>query len=148
MNAIEHLESQHGDIEDLFHELGLAKDIATRSVILSELGTSLLSHAASERQLLAALMLRHHDESLVACSQKQRAADRTLSTLLAIDPADTTFDAQLGRLQDSFEACVEHEETELFPLIRALVAPAQLPLERLRADVTPRPAPPAILSAA
>jgi len=147
MNAIQHLESQHGDIEDLFHELGLAQDLATRSVILSELGTSLLSHAASERQLLAALMVKHSDESLVACSQKQRAADRTISALLAIDPADATFDAQLARLQDSFEACVEHEETELFPLIRALVARAQLPLERRGRDA-PRSAPSAILRAA
>jgi hypothetical protein len=147
MNAIEHLESQHGDIEDLFHELGLAKDVATRSAILAELGAHLVSHAASERQLLAALTAKFRDERLVACSQKQRAADHTIGALLAIDPSDATFESQMERLQDSFEASVEHEETELFPLIRALVVPAQLPLEPRRGDV-PRSAPTAILRAA
>jgi hypothetical protein len=140
MNAIEHLESQHGDIEDLFHELGLAKDVATRSAILAELGADLVSHAASERQLLAALMAKYGDERLIACGQKQRAADRTIGALLAIDPSDATFESQMEHLQDSFEACVEHEETELFPLVRALVAGAPLPLEPLRGDV-PRSAP-------
>jgi hypothetical protein len=148
MNAIEHLESQHGDIEDLFHELGLSKDVATKSLILSELGAGLVSHAASERRLLAALMAKHHDASLLASSQKHRAADRTISALLAIDPENAAFDSQLARLQDSFEACVEYEETVLFPLIRGLVAGAALPVQQRRANVTWRSTPSALLRAA
>jgi hypothetical protein len=121
MNAIEHLESQHSDIEDLFYELGLAKDVETKSQILAELGASLVSHAASERRLHAALMARHGDEGLVTAWQKQEDGDAIVAALLELDPADATFEAKTGRLQDLFEASVEHEETQLFPRIRGLV---------------------------
>jgi hypothetical protein len=121
MNAIEHLESQHSDIEDLFHELGLAKDVETKSQILAELGASLVSHAASERRLHAALLARHGDEGLVTAWQTQEDAHAIVAALLVLDPADASFEAKTERLQDLFEASVEHEETELFPRLRGLV---------------------------
>lgn len=121
MNAIAHLESQHSDIENLFYELGLAKDDATKSLILAELGANLVAHAASERRLNAALMAKYGDEGLAASWKKQGEAEDIIAALLEIDPSEGTFAAQIAHLQDVFESRVEHEETELFPRIRGLI---------------------------
>lgn len=116
MNHLETLMKQHGDLEELFHEIALAKDVPTRAAIFDELTTALVAHTALEEQLLRREVVRAPRESgLWEAWEGRLRVERVIVALAAIDPADATFAARIATLQDLFEDRIEYEETRLFP---------------------------------
>ncbi|HVZ74899.1 MAG TPA: hemerythrin domain-containing protein [Polyangia bacterium] len=138
MDAIERLEHQHGRIEDLFHEITLARDLPIRCEILGELGRELIAHVALEERLIHRAAARAPREAGLWDDWESRLrVERVAVALADVDPRGETFDAKIEKLQDLFEERLEYEETQLFPKLRqwgeiaatADVAPAAATME-------------------
>ena len=116
MDQIEALKAQHGDLDDLFHEIALAKDDPTKAEILAELGRALIAHVALEERLIhRAAAKAPREAGLWDAWEARLRVERIVIALAAIDPADATFIAKVASLQDLLEERIEYEETQLFP---------------------------------
>jgi hypothetical protein len=116
MDQIELLKSQHGDLDDLFHEIALAKDVPTKAEILAELGRALVSHVALEERLIhRAAATAPREAGLWDAWEARLRVERIVIALAAIDPEHETFGAKVASLQDLLEDRIEYEETQLFP---------------------------------
>lgn len=121
MNNFDQLQTQHGELEDLFHEISLAKDVPTRAAILEELASALISHTALEERLLRReVALAPRQSGVWEAWEGRLRVERVIVALAAIDPADATFAAKVASLQDLFEDRIEYEETILFPKLQRL----------------------------
>src|SRR4051794_30389604 len=97
MDMIEKLEAHHGAFEDLFHDLGVAREPERRAAIFDELASLLVSHVAVEERLL-----RHwlgsapREVGLLASWESRLRVERIITVLAAMDPADASFGTQLA----------------------------------------------------
>jgi|SRR5882672_1796108 len=136
MDQIAALETQHSDLEDLFHEITLAKDLPTKAGILEELASKLIAHVALEDRLLRrAVATAPRESGLLEAWEGRLRVERIIMALAAIDPGDETFGAKIADLQDVFEDRIEYEETQIFPKLRRFAprrAPRGLPSGRAR----------------
>jgi hemerythrin superfamily protein len=116
MDYIERLKAEHGDLDDLFHEISLAKDAATRAEILGEIGRLLLAHVALEETLICqAAAFAPRENGLWEDFETRLRVERIVGALDAIDPAHTSFAAKVTSLQELVEERIEYEENQLFP---------------------------------
>ena len=119
MDRIDELEAQHRRLEDLFHEIGLARDLGTRAEILGELGRELIAHVALEERLIhRAATAAPREAGLWEDWVDRLRVERLAFALGAIDPSAPSFSAQVASLQDLFEERLEPEETRLFLKLR------------------------------
>lgn len=121
MTNFDKLQTQHGELEDLFHEISLAKDVQTRTSILEELASALISHTALEERLLRReVALAPREAGVWEAWEGRLRVERVIVALSAVDPAAESFAAKIGALQDLFEDRIEYEETVLFPKLQRL----------------------------
>jgi hypothetical protein len=133
MHPIEALKAQHSHLEDVFHEISLARDVQTRAEILEELAKDLIAHVKLEERLLRrALFSAPREAGLWEDWEGRLRLERVIVALGAIDPSEASFSARIASLQDLFEDRIEHEETKLFPKLERFVTSRVAPL-------TPRP---------
>jgi len=119
MDPINELEAQHSHLEDVFHEILLAKDVPTRTEILQELGGELIAHIGLEERLLRrALFSAPREAGLWEDWEGRLRLERVVIALGAIDPSAETFLARVAALQELFEDRIEYEETRLFPKLQ------------------------------
>jgi hypothetical protein len=116
MDIIATLKGQHCQLEDLFHDMSVAKGADRRSRIFEELCDTLVAHIGLEERLLRVAVGRAPRESgLLEAWEARLRVERVITMLAAMDVSSPGFDAELARIQDLFEDRVEHEELHLFP---------------------------------
>jgi hemerythrin superfamily protein len=127
MNAIELLESQHREVEDLFEEIEDSDDLDTKADLFEQLADKLAIHAAiEEHHFYPAVKEKRTEDILLESLQEHLAIKRVLADLLNNNVEDETFDAQLTVLKETVSHHVEEEESDLFPKVRKVLSKDQL----------------------
>jgi len=120
-DAIELLESQHREVEEIFSQIEDADDPATKNDLFEELADKLAIHAAiEEHHFYPAVKAKRTEDILLESLEEHLGIKRVLADLLKIDADDETFDAKIKVLKETVSHHVEEEETDLFPKVRKL----------------------------
>jgi hemerythrin superfamily protein len=127
MNAIDLLEAQHREIEDLFSKLERAKDAAKKEQAFIELADRLAVHATiEEHHFYPAVMEKPEADGLLDTFDDHLAIKRALSALLDTGVDDPAFEAKLDVLETEVEHHVEEEEGDLFPRVMGIFDETEL----------------------
>jgi hemerythrin superfamily protein len=127
MNAIDLLESQHRDVEDLFSEIEEEKNADTKTELFEQLADSLAMHAAiEEHHFYPAVRAKRTEDILLESLEEHLGIKRILADLMKITASDETFDAKIKVLKEQVEHHVEEEEGELFPKVKKLLSADEL----------------------
>jgi len=127
MNAIELLESQHREVEDLFEEIEDSDDLDTKADLFEQLADKLAIHAAiEEHHFYPAVKEKRTEDILLESLEEHLAVKRILADLMNNNVEDETFDAQLKVLNETVSHHVEEEESDLFPKVRKVLSKDQL----------------------
>jgi hemerythrin superfamily protein len=127
MNAIDFLEAQHREIEDLFSKLGKAREAGKKEQAFVELAERLAIHATiEERHFYPALREKPETDGLLDAFDDHLAIKRALGALLDTGVDDPTFEAKLDVLETEVEHHVEEEEGDLFPRVMRLFDETEL----------------------
>jgi hemerythrin superfamily protein len=121
MNAIDLLEKQHREVEELFEEFEGAGERAakTKERLCREISDKLAVHAEIEEKLFYPEAKQENTEEILRESVEEHLAiKRVLSDLVESGPEDEQFDARMKVLKEQVEHHVEEEEGELFPKVR------------------------------
>jgi hemerythrin superfamily protein len=122
MSAIDMLEADHREVEDLFEEFESAESAAQKRAIFEELADKLAVHAAiEEKHFYPAAKSKGTEALLLEAAEEHLSAKRLIADLLALDASDDTFDAKVKVLEEQIEHHVEEEEGELFPKVKKLL---------------------------
>jgi hemerythrin superfamily protein len=126
MDAIEMLEEQHRDVEDLFEELESA-EASDKQDLFDELADQLTVHATIEEQhFYPAVRAKRTEDILLESLQEHLSIKRLLADLLQLDPRNEEFDPKIKVLQEQVQHHVQEEEEELFPKARKVLDQKQL----------------------
>jgi len=126
MDAIEMLEEQHRDVEDLFEELESA-DAADKQDLFDELADSLAVHALiEEAHFYPAVRAKRTEDILLESLEEHLIVKRLLAELLRLEPRDDTFEAKVAVLKEQVAHHVAEEEDDLFPKVRKVLDKKQL----------------------
>ena len=121
MNAIDLLEAQHREVEDLFSKLERTKDAAKREAIFVELADNLAIHTTiEERHFYPAVREKGAEDGAFETIEDHLTIKRALNALLDLDVEDEAFTEKLDILQAEVEHHVEQEEGDLFPRVMRL----------------------------
>jgi hypothetical protein len=121
MNAIDLLESQHREVEDLFFDLERAPDAETKAELFEAVADKLAIHAAvEEHHFYPAVKDLRTEGLLFEAEQEHLAVKRLLAELLETDVEDETFDGRVKVLKETVERHVAEERSELFRRVRML----------------------------
>ena len=129
MNAIDLLEQQHREVEELFEELEGAGENAkkTRERLCRELADALAVHAEIEEKLFYPESKQENTEEILRESLEEHLSmKRLLADILEGEPDDDQFDARIEVLKEQVEHHVEEEEKELFPKVRKALSREEL----------------------
>jgi hemerythrin superfamily protein len=122
MSAIDMLEQDHREVEDLFEEFESAKGAAEKREIFEEIADKLAVHSTiEERHFYPAAKAKDTEDLLLEAAEEHLSAKRLIADLMALDAGDETFDAKVKVLQEQIEHHVEEEEGELFPKVKKLL---------------------------
>ncbi|HVU50084.1 MAG TPA: hemerythrin domain-containing protein [Polyangia bacterium] len=121
MNAIDLLEAQHREVEDLFSKLEGTKDAAKREAIFVQLADSLAIHTTiEEHHFYPAIREKGAEDGAFETFEDHLSIKRALGALLDVDVDDETFEEKLEILEAEVEHHVEQEEGDLFPRVMRL----------------------------
>jgi hemerythrin superfamily protein len=127
MNAIDLLESQHREAEDLFAKIEGSKSLEKKELAFIELADGIAIHTTiEERHFYPAVKDRRTEEILLESLDEHLAIKRALSELLDTDIDDPSFDAKLEVLKEELESHIEEEEGDLFPRVMRLFDDSEL----------------------
>lgn len=129
MNAIDLLEQQHREVEELFEELEGAGENAkkTRERLCRELADALAVHAEIEEKLFYPESKQENTEEILRESLEEHLSmKRLLADIIEGEPDDDQFDARIEVLKEQVEHHVEEEEKELFPKVRKALSREEL----------------------
>ncbi len=121
MNAIDLLEQQHREVEELFEEFEGAGEgaVRTKERICREISDQLAVHAEIEEKLFYPESKQENTEELLRESVEEHLSmKRIVADLVESGPADEQFEARMKVLKEQVEHHVEEEEGELFPRVR------------------------------
>src|SRR5687768_235646 len=100
MDAIEMLEEQHRDVEDLFDELESA-DAADKQDLFDELADQLVVHTAiEEMHFYPAVRANRTEEMLLESLEEHLTIKRMLAELLQLDPRNEVFPDKVKALKE------------------------------------------------
>jgi len=153
VNAVDMLESQHREVEDLFAKLEKADRGDRKQKLFTQIADKLAVHASIEEEAFyPAVKAKRTEDILLESLEEHLGIKRVLADLIDLDASDETFDAKTKVLQEQVEHHVGEEEDDLFPKVKkifdeeTLMAIAQqmaLLQEELLAKGNPRLAVPA-----
>lgn len=121
MNAIDLLEKQHREVEDLFEEFDDAGEGAqkTKERLCSEISDRLAVHAEIEEKLFYPESKQADTEEILRESVEEHLSmKRLLAEIMEGGIDDEQFMARMKVLEEQVEHHVEEEEKELFPKVR------------------------------
>ncbi|MDB4971081.1 MAG: hemerythrin [Myxococcales bacterium] len=126
MNAIELLETQHRDVDDLFARIESASGKA-RGKLFDDLADMLAIHASIEElHFYPAVKAAKTDEILEHSTEEHVGIKRKLSICMALPSASAKFLELLRELKEEVQHHVKEEREELFPKVRTLFDADQL----------------------
>jgi hemerythrin superfamily protein len=127
VNAIELLESQHREVDELFEQISETEDDEEVEQLFVQLADKLAMHAKIEElHFYPAVKAARTEDILLESLEEHLGIKRALADLLDMDPGDETFDAKVKVLQELVEHHVEEEESDLFPKVRKIMSADQL----------------------
>ena len=104
MNAIELLESQHREVEELFEAFEKASSTAGKRKVVDTICDKLTVHAAiEERNFYPAVKAKATEDLLLEALEEHLAAKRVIADLLDLQPSDDTHDAKVKVLKEQTE---------------------------------------------
>lgn len=116
MDAIELLEQQHREVEDLFEAFEDADD---KRAVFEQIADALAVHTEIEEKIFyPATLDSRTEDSLQEAIQEHLQMKRLIADLLSMSPDDPAFAAKVKVLEEEVEHHVEEEENELFPAVR------------------------------
>lgn len=121
MNAIDLLEKQHREVEELFEEFEETGEGArkTKERLCQQISDRLAVHAEIEEKLFYPESKQSETEDLLRESVEEHlAVKRLLADLMENGVDDENFDARMKVLKEQVEHHVEEEEKELFPKVK------------------------------
>jgi hemerythrin superfamily protein len=122
MNAIELLESQHREVENLFSQIEATRDAQEKERLFTELADRLAIHSSiEEHHFYPAAKTQQTEEILLESLEEHLGVKRVLSDLLDCEVEDETFEAKLKVLKDLVSHHVEEEEGTLFPKVARIL---------------------------
>jgi hemerythrin superfamily protein len=120
-NAIDMLEGQHREVEDLFAKLEKADRGERKQKLFTLIADKLAVHASIEEEAFyPAVKAKRTEDILLESLEEHLGIKRVLSDLIDLDASDETFDAKAKVLQEQVEHHVEEEEDDLFPKVRKI----------------------------
>jgi hypothetical protein len=127
MNAIEMLEAQHREVEELFAELENAPSTREKDELFLRIADKLAIHAAiEEHQFYPSVKAKRTEDILLESLEEHLAIKRVLADLLETDASDESFRAKIKVLKEEVQHHVGEEEDELFPKVRKILSNAEL----------------------
>jgi hypothetical protein len=129
MDAIELLESQHREVEELFEKFEAAGEKArkTKEGLCRQISDKLAVHAEIEEKLFYPESKTEDTEEILRESVEEHLAmKRVIADLLETEVSDEQFDARVKVLKEQVEHHVEEEEDELFPKVRKALSEEEL----------------------
>jgi len=122
MDAIELLEEQHGEVEELFEKVEKAKSPSARMKLFEKIGDALAVHAAIEEKIFyPAAKAAATEDLLFEAVEEHLAAKRLIADLIELDPADEHYRAKLTVLGEEIRHHIREERKELFPKVKKLL---------------------------
>jgi hemerythrin superfamily protein len=122
LTAIEMLEGQHREVEDLFEKLEKAHGPGPKKKLFTEIADKLAVHATiEERNFYPAVKAKRTEDILLESLEEHLGIKRVLADLLAISAEDETFDAKVKVLQEQVDHHVGEEEDDLFPKVKKIM---------------------------
>jgi hemerythrin superfamily protein len=119
VNALDFLEQQHRQVEQLFSEMKSARTSPQKRRILGELAKALAIHTRLEETLFyPAVFGDKTEETLRESVEEHLVAKRILADLMKMEPSDPQFMGKIAVLEESVSHHVEEEENTLFPQVR------------------------------
>jgi hemerythrin-like domain-containing protein len=129
MNAIDLLEKQHREVEELFEEFEGAGEGArkTKERLCREISDRLAVHAKIEEKLFYPEAKQENTEDILRESVEEHLSmKRILTDLMEGGVDDEQFTARMSVLKEQVEHHVEEEEEELFPKVRKACSKEEL----------------------
>jgi hemerythrin superfamily protein len=128
MNAIELLETQHRDVDELFARLlGGGGSDKTRQKLFDDLADLLAIHASIEElHFYPAVKAAKTDENVEHSLEEHVDIKRKLSMCMATSVSGDKFVERLRALMEEVQHHVHEERTELFPKVRRIFDADQL----------------------
>jgi hemerythrin superfamily protein len=129
MDAIEMLEKQHREVEELFEKFEGAGENArkTKEKLCREISDHLAIHAEIEEKLFYPESKTDETEDLLReAVEEHLGVKRILADLLETEVTDEQFDAKMKVLKEQVEHHVEEEEEELFPKVKKALSEDEL----------------------
>jgi hemerythrin superfamily protein len=127
MDAIDLLQFQHRQVEELLTELEGANGLKAKRIAFDELADSLAAHVLIEEHVFyPAIKAKRTEDILLESLEEHLAIKRVLADLLKTPFEDPTFDAKLKVMGEQVLHHHDEEEEELFPKVRKLLAKDEL----------------------
>jgi hemerythrin superfamily protein len=128
IDALELLEQQHQEVEDLFSKIERSDDANAKRALFQELADKLAAHATIEEKIFyPSVMAQQTKELLVESTEEHLSVKRILADMLELDVEDEHFDAKLSVMKEQIDHHAhEEEEDKLFPKVRKLMSKDEL----------------------
>src|SRR3982751_4711543 len=122
MDAIELLVTQHRALEALLGEVLDASDETSMDARFARAGDELTMHLSAEELIFyPAVKARRTEDILLESLEEHLSLKRLLADLLALAPAERTFEPKFKVLKEQVEHHHKEEEEHLFPKVRSLL---------------------------
>jgi len=122
MDAVDLLVKQHRLLETQLESLVTAGGEEARRASLAEVGDHLGVHLASEEEVFyPAIRAQSTKDELLESLEEHLSLKRLLADLLALQPADETFQAKCKVLREQAVHHHKEEEEDLFPKVRGIL---------------------------
>jgi hypothetical protein len=121
MSAIDMLESQHREVEELFEDFEEAPRGRKHDIFL-RIADKLAVHAAiEEKHFYPAARTDDTEDLVLEAVEEHLAVKRMIADLLRYDAVDGTFEAKMKLLREEVDRHVAEEEAEIFPRVEDIL---------------------------
>jgi hemerythrin superfamily protein len=130
-DAVSLLRADHKKMRELLKELKSAEKPAQRQRLLAEVKQQMEAHTTIEEELfypafLAAARTAKDQQLFYEANAEHNAAKLMLQEVASADDTSEEFPGRAKVLKEVVEHHAEEEETDMFPRVRELIAPAEL----------------------
>ena len=127
MNAIDLLEKQHREVEQLFKKFEKAEGEEEKQSLFEEIGDKLAIHAGiEEKHFYPATKTARTEDELREAVEEHLSVKRIIADLLEMEPSNPQFEPKVLVLKEQVEHHVEEEEEELFPKVKKMLSRDEL----------------------
>lgn len=127
MNAIDLLEQQHKEVDQLFKKAEKTQQAHEKEFLFAQVADALAMHATIEEKIFyPAVKASDTADILLEAVEEHLEVKRIIADMLDLPATDSTFDAKLKVLQENVDHHVEEERSDLFPKVKKLMNAEQL----------------------